>query len=164
MEDFVTPVAVAVGLEIAGARTPVLGSIGLGTQTQAGVNTAPGPDLGRALNSIKGLAGEAKVAGKELRKALRRPYIRKGVREKVKEAQPRDANGNPVDPNTGKAISFESADLGHKPGHEHRTEKAAAEAANKTQKEFNEEAQNPDKYHYEDPSSNRSHRYEKKDE
>lgn len=53
-------------------------------------------------------------------------------------------------------------DLGHKRGHEFRTEKARAEAEGLTQKEFNDRMNDPDLYQLEDPSSNRSRRYEAK--
>ncbi|HDS1157894.1 TPA: HNH/ENDO VII family nuclease [Stenotrophomonas maltophilia] len=45
---------------------------------------------------------------------------------------------------------------------EHRTEAASAKAEGLTQKQFNDRMNNPDKYQLEDPSSNRSHRFEKK--
>ena len=54
-------------------------------------------------------------------------------------------------------------DLGHKPGHEFKTEKAKADADGLTQEQFNDRMNNPDLYQIEDPSSNRSHKYEKKD-
>ena len=44
-----------------------------------------------------------------------------------------------------------------------RREKAKAEVEGLTQKEFNDRMNNPDLYQLEDPSSNRSHRFEMKD-
>ena len=74
---------------------------------------------------------------------------------------PRDAGGRAIDPNTGAPIDGKP-DLGHKPGHEFRREKATAQAEGLTQKEFNDRMNNADIYQLEDSSSNRSHRYEQK--
>jgi hypothetical protein len=97
--------------------------------------------------------------GEQARQSLHRPYVRQDTRDAVEKGTPRDANGRPIDPNTGKPIQGKP-DLGHKPGREFRTEKAKAEAAGKSQKEFNNEQNDPNIYQQEDPSSNRSHRYE----
>lgn len=53
-------------------------------------------------------------------------------------------------------------DLGHKPGNEFWREKAKAQSEGLTQKQFNDRMNNPDYYQIESPSSNRSHKYEKK--
>jgi HNH/ENDO VII superfamily nuclease with conserved GHE residues len=92
---------------------------------------------------------------------LHRPHLRKGTRADIHANAPRDANGRPIDPNTGKPIQGKP-DVGHKPGHEFRRAKAAAEADGMTQKEFNDKMNNPKLYQLEDPSSNRSHKFEKK--
>lgn len=94
-------------------------------------------------------------------KVLHRPYIRKITRAEVEARAPRDAGGRPIDPNTGGPIDGKP-DLGHKPGHEFRREKAAAEAEGLSQREFNDRMNNPDLYQLEDPSSNRSRRFEQK--
>ncbi|MDZ7617443.1 MAG: RHS repeat-associated core domain-containing protein [Patescibacteria group bacterium] len=90
---------------------------------------------------------------------LHRPYIRKKVREKVEARAPRAPDGRPIDPNTLQPIDG-TPDLGHKPGHEFWREKARAEAEELLQKQFNDRMNDPDLYQLEDPSSNRSHRYE----
>ena len=54
-------------------------------------------------------------------------------------------------------------DLGHKSGHEFKTEKANAKAEGLTQKEFNDRMNNPDLYQIEDPHTNRSHKFELKE-
>ena len=73
----------------------------------------------------------------------------------------RDAAGRPIDPNTRMPIDGKP-DIGHKTGSEFKREKAAAEAEGLTQKQFNDRMNDPLKYQLEDPSSNRSHKYEKK--
>jgi hypothetical protein len=92
---------------------------------------------------------------------LRRPYIRKEVKKKVADNQPKTGDGKFIDPNTGKPIESKP-DLGHKPGQEHWREVKQAKEQGLSQKEFNDKMNDPSKYHYEDASSNRSHRYEQK--
>ena len=94
-------------------------------------------------------------------KELRRPYVRKGIREHVVEAAPKTADGKFIDPNTGKVFEGKY-DLGHKPGNEHYREKAKAKREGLTQREFNDRMNDPNKYQIEHPSSNRSRRYEQK--
>lgn len=93
---------------------------------------------------------------------LRRPYIRRGVRADVEGIAPRAADGRFIDPNTLLPIEGKY-DLGHKAGNEFRREEARARADGLTQKEFNERMNDPRHYQIEDPSSNRSRRYEQKD-
>lgn len=90
---------------------------------------------------------------------LRRPYIRKWVRDEVDKRAPRTADGRPIDPNTQQPIDGKP-DLGHTPGHEFWREAQQAEAEGLTQEQFNDRMNNPDYYQLEDPSSNRSHQFE----
>ena len=53
-------------------------------------------------------------------------------------------------------------DLGHISGHEFWRERDEAMRKGWTQKQFNDYMNNPDFYRIEDPSSNRSHKYEKR--
>ena len=69
--------------------------------------------------------------------------------------------GQIIDPNNGKVIEG-NYDIGHKPGHEWRNNKIEYEKQGFTRKQVIEAENNPDNYHLEDPSSNRSHKYEKK--
>ncbi len=86
------------------------------------------------------------------KKGLRRPYIRKEVRQTVEEKAPRTADGRPIDPNTRKPIEGKP-DLGHVFSHEFWREKAIAESEGLTQREFNDRMNNPDLYQLEDASS-----------
>jgi hypothetical protein len=90
---------------------------------------------------------------------LRRPYIRQWVRDAVEGAAPRTPDGLPIDPNTGQPIEG-TPDFGHKPGNEFWREKQAGQSEGLTQQQFNDRMNDPNKYQLEDPSSNRSHRYE----
>src|SRR5699024_10932228 len=83
------------------------------------------------------------------------------TREEVENRAEKNENGKFLDANTGKPID-KAYDLGHKPGHEYRYEKARAEKEELSQKEFNDRMNNPDYYQIEDPSTNRSHKYEMK--
>lgn len=94
---------------------------------------------------------------------LHRPYIRVGTRKVVEERAQKNVNGQFLDANTNQPIEGHY-DLGHKAGHEFRKEVAAAEEKGMSQEEFNEEMNNPDLYQIEDPSVNRSHVFEEKDE
>jgi RHS repeat-associated protein len=113
-------------------------------------------DLLGELSSVKDVFGAARAGIN----TLRRPYIRKRVRQDVDAAAPRTPEGQPIDPNTLKPIEGKP-DLGHRYGHEHRRERAKAEAEGLSQGEFNERMNDPSFYQLEDPVSNRSHRYEK---
>lgn len=93
----------------------------------------------------------------------RRPYLRKEVVEEIYARAPQDKQGRYLDPNTGKPIDG-TPDIGHKAGHEHRREVKIAYDEHLTQKEFNEKMNNPDYYQLEDPSNNRSHKFEDKSE
>lgn len=94
---------------------------------------------------------------------LHRPYIRSEVRAEVEARAEKNVQGQFLDANTGKPIEGQY-DLGHKAGHEFRTEQALAEQEGLTQAEFNDKMNNPDLYQIEDPSSNRSHQFEATEE
>ena len=94
---------------------------------------------------------------------MHRPYIRKGVREEVENRAQKNENGQFLDANTGQPIEGKY-DLGHKTGHEYHTAHAEAEEQGLTQGEFNDLQNNPDILQIEDPSSNRSHVFEQKDD
>lgn len=92
---------------------------------------------------------------------LHRPYIRVAVREEVENRAEKNENGQFLDANTHQPIEGKY-DLGHKTGHEFRTEVRKAESENLTQAQFNDRMNNADLYQIEDPSTNRSHQFEAK--
>ena len=94
---------------------------------------------------------------------LHRPYIRSEVRAEVEARAEKNEKGQFLDANTKQPIEGKY-DLGHKTGHEFRTEQAKAEKEGLTQEQFNDKMNNPDLYQIEDPSSNRSHQFEAKEE
>jgi len=110
----------------------------------------------RALAALGLLTGGK---GDDVIKALHRPYIRNWIREAVEKITRRTPDGRPIDPNLNTPIEG-TPDLGHKPGEEFRMHKQQAEDAGLTQQQFNERMNNPDLYQLEDPSANRSHRFE----
>ena len=85
---------------------------------------------------------------------------RKGTVAEVDKRQPVDTDGDMIDPNTGQKLKPGEVDLGHKPGQEWRKRKAMHDDKGSTRKEVIEAENDPDIYHWEDRSSNRSHRYE----
>lgn len=93
---------------------------------------------------------------------LHRPYIRSEVRAEVEARAEKNEKGQFLDANTKQPIEGKY-DLGHKAGHEFRTEQAKAEKEGLTQEQFNDKMNNPDLYQIEDPSSNRSHQFEAKE-
>jgi RHS repeat-associated protein len=119
---------------------------------------SPVPRSGGIIKSVVRFEKSAKITADAV-KDLRRPYLRKSTIEEVYKRAPRDAEGRILDPNTGRPIRGKP-DVGHKRGHEFRREKARAEGEGLTQKDFNDRMNDPDLYQLEDPSSNRSHRYE----
>ena len=92
-----------------------------------------------------------------------RPYLRAEVKKEIYDNAPKDKEGRYLDPNTGKPIEG-TPDIGHKPGHEHWRESKKAYEEGISQEEFNDRMNNPDYYQLEDPSNNRSHKYEDKSE
>lgn len=92
---------------------------------------------------------------------LHRPYVRKATRQAVEKAAKKDKLGRFIDPNTKRPIKGPH-DLGHKPGNENWREIEKAQKKGWTQEKFNEYMNDPKKYQIEDPSSNRSHKYEKR--
>jgi hypothetical protein len=74
---------------------------------------------------------------------------------------PMTADGKFFITHTGTLVPVDGPfDYGHMPGHEFRTAAAEAQSANLTREEFIESQNKPEIYRIEDPSENRSHRYE----
>ena len=94
---------------------------------------------------------------------LHRPYIRKSVRMEVERRAMKNEQGQFLDANTGKPI-VGKYDLGHKYGHEYRIALREAERQGMSQKEFNDQQNDPNILQLENSDSNRGHQFEKKDE
>ena len=92
----------------------------------------------------------------------RRVKLRKWVREEIERRQPRNPMGEMIDPNTRQPLEKGKIDTGHKPGNEWRRRKTMHHQRGSTRKEVLDTENNPDLYHFEDRSSNRSHKHEKK--
>jgi len=98
---------------------------------------------------------------KATKKAVHRPYKRKGFKEHVKESAPKTSEGQFIDPNTKQVIEGDYH-FGHKYGREHRRLVKEAEAKEMTQKEFNDWINShPEWFQIEDPVPNWSHNFEK---
>jgi RHS repeat-associated protein len=158
----------ALAADVGGALVPVV--TGGGMAVRAGAKAAShADDLLHGTEAASHIVQAGKTAERsgevakaaEAGKELHRPYIRKSTREAVEAGAAKTPDGKFIDPNTGKVIEGKY-DLGHKPGHEFRREKAKAEAEGLTQKQFNDRMNDPKKYQIEDPCSNRGHCYEKK--
>jgi len=117
------------------------------------------------ITSTKGANGASKNTVKYLKR--KRPSYESGQVEAVWNAAPKDQKGRAICPNTGIKISWTPGtlrqgiwDMGHKSGHEYKTlwEKLAKSEINYDK--FIEEYQNPNNYQVEDPSANRSHKFQ----
>jgi hypothetical protein len=93
----------------------------------------------------------------------RRVKLRKNTRAKIETNQPRNADGQMIDPNTGDPLKPGEIDVGHKPGQEWRKRKEMHTEKGSTRKEVLDAENDPDLYQLEDRSSNRSHKHEQKD-
>jgi RHS repeat-associated protein len=87
---------------------------------------------------------------------------RKGTLAKVKDAQPKNEDGEMLDPNTGKPLDPEKTDLGHKKGQEWKTRKEMHKEKGSTRKEVIEAENDASLYQYEDRGENRSRKHEEK--
>ena len=90
-----------------------------------------------------------------------RVKLRKDVKEKIKDNQPKNEKGEPIDPNDRKPIGDDKTDIGHKTGQEWHRRKEMHNEKGSSRKEVIEEENNPDLYQIERRSNNRSHKYEK---
>ena len=93
--------------------------------------------------------------------AAHRVNLRQSTRQAIQDAAPKTTEGDFIDPNTGQVIPKEGPfDYGHKPGYEWwRTQEMAREQG-WTRQQVIEYENDPSHYQIEDPSSNRSGRYQ----
>jgi hypothetical protein len=89
-------------------------------------------------------------------KPLRRPYIRKAVRQAVEDGATQLPDGRFLDQVTEEVIDGKY-DLGHVESEEFWRHKKTAEAKCMSQKDFNNMLNKSDKYRIEHPKNNRSH-------
>ncbi|MCK6588616.1 MAG: hypothetical protein L6Q76_13650, partial [Polyangiaceae bacterium] len=119
---------------LGGVTGGVIGAV----ETSTGVGAVAGvPTMAASARLVAGGVGNIAAgiqglmttgSGKSSENADRhRPHIRKNTLKEIEAVAPRDAEGRPIDPNTGKSITGKP-DIGHKPGNVFRREKAAAKA------------------------------------
>ncbi len=135
---------------------------------------AKGMEVGiKATKGAKAAAGAQKAAEKSDEVARAASKIRTGADaaaqrvklkpetlQKIRDAAPKTKDGDFIDPNTGKVIARGQEDIGHKPGYEWRCIQGMARAKGLSREQLIEYANDPAHYQIEDPSSNRSHKYE----
>lgn len=115
--------------------------------------------------AVKQLAKNYEEANKtsEVNPATKnRVKLRKATVEKINENQPRDENGDMIDPNDEKPLKGDKVDVGHKRGNEWRVRKQMHNEKGSTRQKVIEEENNPNLYQLERRSNNRSHKYEQK--
>lgn len=135
---------------------------GAGAAAAAEKAATEADDVARVANHIRAAVGtESKITRPVTADYLKyRPSLRVTTKEKIREAAPKAADGDFIDPNTGKMVPIGKADIGHKPGHEWRCIKEKALAQAWTVQEFLNYINDPELYQMEDPASNRSGQYE----
>ena len=123
---------------------------------------AEADDVARVANEIRAAVGAESrisrvVTADDL---LRRPNLWATTRADIREAAPKTADGDFIDPNTGKTVPSAVAQYGHKPGYEWRCIKARALSEGWTVQVLIDYFNDPRIYQMEDPVSNQSHQYE----
>jgi hypothetical protein len=94
--------------------------------------------------------------------AAQRVTLRSSTRQAIQDAAPKTDDGDFIDPNTGKVIPKEGPfDYGHKPGFEWWRTQQTARAQGWTRQDLIEYENDPNHYQIEDPSANRSGRYQR---
>ncbi len=92
-----------------------------------------------------------------------RPKYASGQREAVWNRASANGKKTVRDPNTGKILKYDEPwDMGHRTGQEYDQLRDMYYRGEISEEEFLAEYRNPDNYYPEDPSSNRSHKYEEK--
>jgi hypothetical protein len=90
-----------------------------------------------------------------------RVTLRSSTKQAIEDAAPKNANGDFIDPNTGKAVPASGPfHYGHKPGFEYWRSRDSAAAKGLTREQFIEYENDPTHYQIEDPYNNLSHKYE----
>jgi hypothetical protein len=90
-----------------------------------------------------------------------RPNLWATTKAKVRADAKKTADGEFIDPNTGKAIPHDGQfDYGHRPGYEWRCARAKALSLGWTLQQLSDYFNDPTHYQIEDRASNRSHQYE----
>ena len=172
------------GLDVAGV-IPVLGEpadlLNAGIYTSQGDYLNAGLSVGSSMPflgwgaTIGKYADEAATASKQLVQRLKpyakhRPTHRKGVVEAVWNKEFELGDGKVFDPNeTWKELRWDKTrsragqwDMGHRPGEEYWRLKEKYDSGIIDKKEFLRQYNDPGRYRPEDPSANRSRRYEDK--
>ena len=126
-------------------------------------------DAGETLAAVEEIESAGVEAGESIAAesatiadpAAQRVSLRASTKAAIKNAAPKTADGDFVDPNTGQAIPGDGPfHYGHKPGLEWRTTQQIAREQGWSREQVIEYENNPSHYQIEDPASNMSHRYE----
>jgi RHS repeat-associated protein len=112
-----------------------------------------------AQNTEKAIVAETKTAVDATKTRVK---LRKETIQKIEAKQPRNVEGKMIDPNTKQPLIEGQVDIGHTPGNEWKKRKEIHQKQGSNRKEVIEAENNPNLYHLEDRSSNRSHKFEKK--
>ena len=137
---------------------------GVGVALKAARAAERGTDIVKAADNAGDAVRTLDKAGGIVRSVdptKNRVKLRKNVVEKIKDNAHKTLQGDYIDPNTQKVIPKEGPyDIGHVKGESWQKRKIQHQEAGHTRKEVIESENNPDLYQIEDPSSNRSRRYD----
>jgi hypothetical protein len=134
---------------VAGAFIPVVG----------------GKVIAKGLKKLDGVIGIfTKKTDDAIDATRNRVKLRKSTKEQILDDAPKTNDRDFIDPNTGETVPKDGPyDIGHKKGQEWSRRKKMHQEKGSTRKEVIEAENDPNLYQVEDPSSNRSRKYEKKD-
>lgn len=123
---------------------------------------AEADEVARVANEIRTAAGAQSTISRVVtaEDLIRRPNLWATTKAEIREAAPKTADGDFIDPNTGKIVPSNVAQYGHKPGYEWRCIKARALSQGWTVQALIDYFNDPGIYQMEDPVSNQSHQYE----
>lgn len=156
---------VAAGLSLA-AAVPGLAYSKIAKGVKAGVAAekaaAGSDDVANAANQTRVAVGAERrmdrVVTEDYLRA--RPTLRATTKSQVRANAPKTADGDFIDPNTGKVIPRGKAQFGHKPGYEARCIAEKALVQGWTRQKYLDYWNDPAHYQMEDPISNQGHQYE----
>gem|GEM_PF-5181892 len=133
-----------------------------GAATAVEKAAAEADDVARVANEIRAAVGTGSTITRPVTTDYlkHRPSLRVTTKEEIREAAPKNSDGDFIDPNTGKIVPSGEADIGHKRGHEWRCIRDRALTQAWTVQEFLDYINDPELYQMEDRASNRSHQYE----
>ena len=148
------------GLSLA-AAVPGLAFTKIAKSATAGKDAATAAKASKVAGNSDEIAKAAKQSRAAQPVGTDRVNPSTATKTKIRDAAPKNADGDFIDPNTGQIVPQDGPfHYGHKPGHEWRCIKEKAARLGWSAEELKAYVDNPDLYQIEDPGSNMSHAHE----